>query len=109
MSRLFSDPFSLAAAAIVAFSFLSAFRYQWKVRRNGIETTAVVTEAEMKELHDSDGISRYCDYHVFYTDRNGNHIEGILANALHPLEEGEKIVIRYTEEKPESPVYIRKA
>ncbi len=110
MSGLFDNPVSVIIIAFIAIAFIRAFIYQWNVRRNGYEAEAVVDYISLETRSDSDGLTTYKSYHVSYQDRNGFRREGIIANPIvFPLEEGEIIIIRYVEDTPESPVYIRKA
>ena len=102
------DLFSITIIAILAGGFLYVFYYQWKVRRQGLEATAVVTWIEEKETSDEDGVSYYYDIHVAYTTRDNRDIEGLISNPNHPFEEGERLLIKYLPGKEEYPVYISK-
>jgi hypothetical protein len=100
-------PFGTIIAAVIICSFLYAFYYQWKVKRDGLEATAYVTWIERKESSDGDGgFNYYYDYHVAYTAQDGREYEGVLANGKSHLNEGDIILIRYLPGKEEHPVYI---
>lgn len=107
MFSQFSNPVSLVIIAFVAASFVSAFLRQRLIKKNGIETTAAVTAVTEESFSSGDGIQHYDDYHVSYIDRNGRLQEGTLANPAVSLQEGQRIVIRYSEDNPEEPVFIR--
>lgn len=107
MFSQFSGPVSLIIIAFVAASFISAFLRQRQIKKNGIETTATVTAVTEESFSNGDGIQHYDDYHVSYVDRRGRLQEGTLANPAVSLQEGQRIVIRYSEDNPGEPVFIR--
>lgn len=107
MRNMLSDPFALIAICVVAGGFLMAGIYQLRVRMSGIEAEATVTWIEEKEQPDPDGgYNRYYDIHVTYMTKDGEYIEGTLANAIQPFEEGERIRIKYIPSRKENPVFI---
>ena len=106
--ELFNDPATVLITAFVAAAFVRALIYQFNVRRNGIEAEAVVDYISLESHSDADGIQSYYDYHVSYRDHKGIYRRSVLSNPAFGIEEGDIIVIRYTEENPEAPVYIRK-
>ncbi|MBQ9823033.1 MAG: hypothetical protein IJM63_00930 [Solobacterium sp.] len=101
-----TDYLGIAIAVFVACAFLYAFYYQWKVKRDGLEATAVITWIEEKESSDEDGVSYYYDYHVAYTTQEGKDVEGILSHGKSHLKEGDIIRIKYLPGKESVPVYI---
>ena len=101
-----TDYLGIAIAVFVAFAFLYAFYYQWKVKRDGLEATAVITWIEEKESSDEDGVSYYYDYHVAYTTQEGKDVEGVLSHGKSHLKEGDIIRIKYLPGKESVPVYI---
>ena len=110
MNEMFKDPIALVIMVIVFGAFAHALFYQWKVRRNGHETEAVIIYIEEKSHSGSDGIEYYYDFHVTYQDHEGTFREGVIANPIFSkVEEGDTVIIRYVDNKPQSPVYIRKA
>lgn len=108
MFRQFNDPFALIAMAVVGAGLASVLWHQLRVRTQGIETTAVITQITEETISNSDGISTYLDYHVVYTDRSGRRQYATLANPGFSLEEGDEVIIRYVEDAKDAPVYIRK-
>lgn len=107
MRNMLNDPFSLLAFCIVAGGFLMAGFYQLRVRMNGIEAEATVTWIEEKDTPDPDGGHRvYYDVHVVYMTKDGEYVEGTLANALQLFEEGERIRIKYLPSNKDNPVFV---
>lgn len=107
--EILNDPVMMIMIGIVAFGFIRAFIYQFNVRKNGYETETMVDYISEESHNDSNGHHIYYDYHVSYRDRKGIYRQGVLSNPVFDVKEGDIIIIRYVDDTPEAPVYIRKA
>ena len=98
------DLFSLIILAVLASGAAYALYYILKVKRNGIETEALVTRIEEEERTDSDGVSVYYTFYVRYRTLEGRQIEATLANPKSRLQVGSSVKIKYLPEKEDYPV-----
>ncbi len=100
------DPFSLFVVSLVVSSFLWAGYHIRQIRKNGIETEAVVTDIEERQVTDGDGFPMtYEDYHVRYR-LNGRTVRATISNPVRGLAVGSVILIRYLPEKEDSVIYM---
>ena len=94
--------------SVIVF-FLYKFLTNRKIKKNGIQTEAVLTRVDEHTTRDDDGYehSTYT-YYVEYTNEAGQKVEALLNNDPHTKTIGQTLTIRYLPEKPGRAVYINK-
>ena len=102
------DLFSTVIITILAGGFLYAFFWIWRVKKNGIEADAVVTERVEHESTDADGITSISyTFRVRYQTQEGWPVEATLANPKSKLQVGNRVKIRYLPNRTDYPVLIQ--
>lgn len=103
------SPFAIIILVLVAAAAVYVVCRIMNIKKNGIETQAVVTRIEENVQSDSDGISVSYDYYVRYTTADGQTQEALITNpGFKKLERGEQITIKYLPQKPNAAVWIKK-
>ncbi len=94
--------------AVFVLVFLSLIIHSIKLKNeilnNGIQVDATVSRIE--EYHDEDGTT-YKTY-VIYRNQEGNEVEAVLATSKNTFKEGDKILIKYLDKKPNYVVPLEK-
>ena len=98
------NPFAIIAVLLFIAGAGYVFYNIQRIKKNGIETDAVITRIEDVGI----GTDTSYDYYVCYTER-GQKIEAKLSNPGfgRGLEVGAEIRIRYLPEKPNIAVWIK--
>lgn len=103
-----------AVLALFAAGGIWAFIVSRKVKKEGIETEAVVSRIELHEwtagtMEGSPSASVTEEYYVTYTNQEGQRIEAMLSNPdVKDLAAGTKIKIRYLPDRQDYPVFVGK-
>ena len=101
-----SGPVGLIIAAafvlVIIIIILKSIKLKNEIKNNGIQADATVSRIE--EFHDEDGV-RYTT-HVVYRNQEGKEVEAILATSKRQVQEGEKILIKYLDKKPNFVVLV---
>ena len=102
--------FAAILVAVLAVVFVITVLRNRQIRKNGIETDAVVSRIEEHDHRDSDGgISTTYSYYVTYIDQAGNPQEAILSKVLQSrYRVGEELSVQYLPEKPQYALPIKK-
>lgn len=97
--------------AAFAIGGIWAFAVSRKVKKEGIETVAVVTRIELHEWSGggdtwaSDSVTE--EYYITYADMKGQTVEAMLSNpGNRTFQVGDTIKIKYLPEKQEYPVLV---
>ena len=98
------NPFAIIAILLIIAGASFIFYNIHRIKKNGIETDAVITRIEDAGI----GTDTSYDYYVCYTER-GQKIEARLSNPGFGkgLEVGAEIRIRFLPEKPNIAVWIK--
>ena len=103
------NPFAIIVIVLVAAAALYVGYKILYTKKNGIETSAVVTRITEDTQADSDGISTSYNYYVQYTTAEGQSQEALISNpSFKSFKVGEQIRIKYLPEKPNAAVWIKK-
>ena len=98
----------LLIGSIVAY-YIYKFATNRKMKKDGIETEAVVTRVRTETGSATDNNSTYSIYYVEYTNQAGQKVEAELTNEpAKDVWEGSTITIRYLPDKPNKALYIKK-
>ena len=94
--------------SLFALGGLWAFFMSRKVRREGIETTAVISRIEEYERPDLDAPNTVStNYYISYTHQTGDQVEALLGDQkVDGLPVGSKVRIKYHPDRQEYPVLI---
>ena len=90
-----------------------AFVVTKKVKKEGIETDAVVTRVELHkwvggigDAWSPDSVTE--EYYITYTNQEGQNVEAMLTNpGNHTFKKGDKIKIKYLPDKQDYPVLVK--
>ena len=99
--------------AAFAIGGIWAFVVSKKVKKDGIETDAVVSRVERHEWSGGTGDTWAGDsvteeYYITYTNQEGQAVEALLTNpGNHTFKEGDKIKIKYLPERQDYPVLVK--
>lgn len=98
--------------AAFAIGGIWAFVFSKKVKKEGIETDAVISRVERREWSGGTGDlwagdSFTYDYYIVYTNQVGQTVEALLSNpGDHTFEIGDRMKIRYIPDRQEYPVLL---
>ena len=96
----------IVAAIIIAIVF--AVKRNNNIKKNGIETDAVVSRIKENETGNDDGSTDYSyTYYVKFTAQDGQVVEAKLGNAPRLTREGDRVRIKYLPEKPKYAIIIK--
>ncbi len=103
--------FGVVLAAVLGLFVLGglwAFIVSRKVRRDGLETTAVVSRVEEYERADLDAPNTVSkNYYISYTNQAGEQVEALLGDQrVDGLPIGSELKIKYLPDRQEYPVLI---
>ena len=99
--------------AAFAIGGIWAFVFSKKVKKEGIETDAVVSRVELHEWGGGTGDTWAHDniteeYYITYVNQEGQTVEALLSNpGDHTFKEGDKLKIKYLPDRLEYPVLVR--
>ena len=105
------DLFSIIIISLVAVAGIHTAYMQIRTRMKGIETEAVITDVRESWERTGDTDSLCFTYTVMYTNSEGRPVTAELqtvSSADKDLYEGDRILIRYTEDRQDYPVMIRR-
>ena len=99
--------------ALFAVGGIWAFVVSKKVKKDGIETEAVVSRIELHEwsggtgdVWANDSVTE--EYYITYTNQEGQTVEALLSNpGDHSFKEGDKMRIKYLPDRQEYPVMVK--
>lgn len=99
--------FGAVAALIIGFIVYTLIRNN-KIRKNGVETDAVITRIEEQESIDSEGGVDYTYTHyVTYHAPDGQSVEAKLDHAPWGARVGDAVRIKYLPEKPKFAIIVK--
>ena len=99
--------FGAVAALIIGFIVYTLIRNN-KIRKNGVETDAVITRIEEQESIDSEGGVDYTYTHyVTYHAPDGQSVEAKLDHAPWGARVGDTVRIKYLPEKPKFAIIVK--
>ena len=99
--------FGAVAALIIGFIVYTLIRNN-KIRKNGVETDAVITRIEEQESIDSEGGVDYTYTHyVTYHAPDGQSVEAKLDHAPWGARVGDTLRIKYLPEKPKFAIIVK--
>lgn len=99
---------------LFAIGGIWAFVVTRKVKKEGIETEAVVTRVELHEWSEMAGDTYFPDsyteeYYVTFTNSDGQAVESMLTNeGDNKFKKGDRLKIRYLPDRQDYPVLIEK-
>lgn len=104
---MFEIVFAVILAAFV-IGGIWAFAVTKKVKKEGIETDALVSRVELHEWGDIETHGSVTEeYYITYTDQDGRATEAMLSNpGSHQFKEGDRIRIKYLPDRKEYPVLV---
>ena len=98
---------SAVIALIVGFLVYTFIRNR-KIRKNGVETEAVVSRIEEEQMISSeDGVDYKYTHYVTYRNPNGETVEAKLDHAPGRTRVGDSVRIKYLPEKPNFAVLVK--
>lgn len=96
----------VAVVAIIAIVF-TVKRYM-AIKKNGVETDAVVSRIKEVETHNDDGsFDTSYTYYVKFTTQDGQVVEAKLGGAPRFTREGDQLRIKYLPEKPKNVILVK--
>ena len=109
---MFEIIFIIILAAFAAGG-IWAFVVTKKVKKEGIETDALVSRVELHTWSGGTGDTETRDtvtedYYITYTNQEGQAVEALLSNpGNHTFKKGDKITIKYLPDRQEYPVLVK--
>ena len=103
----------ITVLAAFAIGGIWAFVVSKKVKKEGIETDAVISRVELHEWSGGTGEtwagnSVTEEYYITFTDQEGRAAESLLSNpGKHTFKEGDKVRIKYLPDRPDYPVLVK--
>ena len=98
--------FAAVAALIVAAAIYTFIRNR-KIRKNGVETDAVVSRIDESVSASPDTVDVNYIYYVTYVSQDGKTVEARLDSAPGYTRVGEPVRIKYLPEKPNFAVIVK--
>lgn len=100
--------FGVVVAAILSFVIFMIIRNN-KIRKNGIETDAVISRIEESESIDSEGgVDVSYTHYVTYRTPDGQEVEAVLNHVSRRTYVGDLVRIKYLPEKPNYALLVKK-
>jgi len=106
---MFETIFIILLAAFAAGG-IWAFVVSKKVKKEGIETDAVVSRVELREWGDLEAHNSITEeYYITYRNQDGQDVEAMLTNpGNHTFKEGDTIKVKYLPDRQDYPVMVAK-
>lgn len=97
-----------AVATVIIGVAVYTFIRNRKIRRDGVETDAVISRIDEQRSTSYEGGADYMEYcFVTYVDSEGRTVEAQLDHAPGNARVGEKVRIKYLPEKPHQAVLVK--
>lgn len=93
-------------AVVVIVAVLNIIRV-FKIRKNGIETDAVISRIEEQDSSDGDDYTVVYIYYISYRTQEGKTVEAKLNHAPGRTRVGDQVRIKYLPEKPNHAIIVK--